>query len=122
MARAGIDVQIMRALTEYTEEIAAEIKAEGKKLGRRARDKLKKTSPKRTGVYAGGWTIKEYKERGSFRLVIHNKDRYMLTSILEHGFRHKPDNKLVSGQEHIRPVQDELNADFEAAVEKIIKQ
>lgn len=121
MARAGIDVEIMKILTDYTEEIGREINEAGERLTKQALKELKRASPKKTGAYAKGWRLKKFGQRGTFRIVIHNADRYMLTSILEHGFRHMPDKNLIPGREHIYPVQDKLNREFEKAVEEIIK-
>lgn len=121
MARAGIDVEIMKILTEYTEEIGREINEAGERLTKQALKELKRVSPKKTGAYSKGWKLKKFGQRGTFRIVLHNTDRYMLTSILEHGFRHMPDKSFIPGREHIYPVQEKLNRDFEKAVEKIIK-
>lgn len=121
MARAGIDVEIMKILTDYTEEIGREINEAGERLTKQALKELKRASPKKTGAYSKGWKLKKFGQRGTFRIVIHNADRYMLTSILEHGFRHMPDKSLIPGREHIYPVQDKLNREFEKAVEDIIK-
>ena len=128
MARAGIDVEIMKVLTDYTEEIGREINEAGERLTKQALKELKKNSPKREKypkgmkpTYSKGWKLKKFGQRGTFRIVLHNADRYMLTSILEHGFRHMPDKSFIPGREHIYPVQEKLNRDFEKAVEDIIK-
>lgn len=127
MARQGIDVEIMQILTEYTAEIGSKINEAGEKLGKQALKELKERSPKREKypkgmkpTYSKGWRLKKFGERGRFRLVLHNAPRYNLTSILEYGFKHMPDKSLVEGREHIKPIQDKLNRDFEKAVEKII--
>lgn len=128
MAREGLDVEIMQILTDYTEEIGEKINAAGEKLAKEALKELKSTSPKRKvypkGLqpeYSNGWRVKKFGEYGKFRIVLHNQTRYMLTSILEFGFTHKPDNAFIEGREHIVPVQKKLNSDFEKAVENIIK-
>lgn len=120
MAGAGIDVEIMQILTEYTAEIGNAVNKAGEKLAKQALKELKETSPKDTGAYAKGWRIKKFGEHGRFRIVLHNYDRYMLTTFLEKGFTHMPDKSRIKGREHIKPVQDRLNREFEKAVEKII--
>lgn len=126
--RAGIDIEIMQILTEYTAEIGREINKAGEKLAKAALEELEEKSPKREKypkgkkpTYSKGWRIKRFGDRGTFRIVLHNEPRYMLTSILEHGFKHMPDREFIEGREHIKPIQDKLNRDFEKAVEKIIK-
>lgn len=126
--RIGIDVEIMRELTEYTAEIGREINKAGEKLARAALAELEEKSPKRDKypkgkkpTYSKGWRIKRFGEYGRFRIVVHNEPRYMLTSILEHGFTHQPDKTFIEGREHIKPIQEKLNREFEKAVEQIIK-
>ena len=131
MARQGIDVEIMQILTDYTDEIGEEINAAGEKLANQALKDLKAASPKRQKYpkglkpeYSRGWRVKKFGEYGKFRIVLHNQTRYMLTSILENGFLHKPDKTLIVDKPympHIKPIQDKLNRDFEKAVENIIK-
>jgi len=130
MARQGIDVEIMQILTEYTAEIGSKINEAGEKLGKQALKELKERSPKREKypkgmkpTYSKGWRLKKFGERGRFRLILHNAPRYNLTSILEYGFKHVPDNTPIIDKPympHIEPIQDKLNRDFEKAVEKII--
>lgn len=126
--RIGIDIEIMKVLTEYTAEIGREINKAGEKLAKAALAELEEKSPKRDHypkgkkpTYSKGWRIKRFGEYGKFRIVVHNEPRYMLTSILEHGFTHVPDKTFIEGREHIEPIQDKLNRDFEKAVEQIIK-
>lgn len=129
--RAGIDVEIMRELTEYTAEIGREINKAGERLARQALAELEEKSPKREHypkglkpTYSKGWRIKRFGEYGRFRIVVHNEPRYMLTSILERGFKHVPDNTPIVDKPympHIEPIQEKLNREFEKAVEQIIK-
>lgn len=121
MARDGIDTEIMKMLRQYTSNIEQDIVKAEKRIGRKAKDRIRRTAPRKTGRYAESWSIREFKKRGSFRLVVYSKDHYRLTHLLENGFRHKPDNNFIEGQEHIAPVQQEVDAEFEKAVEKIIK-
>lgn len=126
--RGGIEVEIMQMLTDYTEEIGREINAAGEKLAKQALKELGEKSPKRKKypkglrpTYSKGWRLKKFGEYGKFRIAIYNAPRYMLTSILEDGFTHKPDDSFIKGRQHIRPIQEKLSRDFEKAVEDIIK-
>lgn len=128
MAKGGIEIEIMQILTEYTAEIGKKINEAGEKLSKAALKDIGEASPKRKKYYKGrkpvyskGWRIKKFGEYGKFRVVIYNQPRYMLTSILENGVhKHYPNGKPTEGKEHIKPIQDKLNRDFEKAVEKII--
>lgn len=132
MGQSGIDVEIMKILTEYTAEVGNKINKAGTKLTKQALKELAEVSPKRkkypkglSPTYSKGWRLKKFGEHGRFRVVIHNEPRYMLTTFLEQGFTHMPDKTLIADKPympHIKPIQDKLNRDFEAAVEKILKE
>ena len=88
-------------------------------LANRLRDGLgllRKDSPNRTGDYAKGWTSS--KVRGSW--VIHNKDRYQLTHLLENGHPSRLTGVPVPAQEHIAPVESQLITEYISELERII--
>lgn len=122
---SSLQDDIMKTLTEYTEEIGVNVNKAGRTLSKKAQKMLKATSPrsKLTGVkhYGDSWSIKNFGKRGTFRIVIHEStDKYRLTHLLENGFTHVPDNGKIKPQKHIEPAQDWLNREFEKAVERII--
>lgn len=72
--------------------------------------KLRNTSPKRTGSYARGWSVKRERARGGLSdFIVHNSKHYQLTHLLENG--HVIRNKKgtygrTRGIKHIAPVED----------------
>ena len=47
--------------------------------------KLRNTSPKKTGGYARGWAVKRERARGGLSdFVVHNSKHYQLTHLLYH--------------------------------------
>ena len=69
--------------------------------------KLKNTSPKRTGDYAKGWRVKK---RGKHDQIVYNATNYQLTHLLENG--HVIRNKKgtygrTTGDHHISDVEKE---------------
>lgn len=117
---------IMAILTEYTVEIGEKVSEAADRLTKQAKKQLRETSPrsklKNVKHYADSWGIKYLGKSGRFRIVIHESTaKYRLTHLLEDGFTHQPDKGFVKPQKHIEPVQDQLNRDFEKAVENIIK-
>ena len=116
---------IMEILTEYTHSVGRQVAEEAERLSKQAHRQLRETSPRSelTDVkhYADSWSVKKFGKSKTFRIVIHESTaKYRLTHLLENGFIHKPDKKAVRPQKHIEPVQEQLNREFEKAVERII--
>ena len=121
--RPEIQIDIMRELTEYTEEIAQEIEKAADRRAKEAVKTLKETSPrskKNREHYADGWTVRKQKGAGKLEVTIFNRKKPHLTHLLEYGWL-KKSGKRVKGRPHIEPVQEKLNRDFEADCENIIK-
>lgn len=121
--RYDIEIEIMKALTDYTEEVAQEIEAAADRRAKEAVQTLKETSPRSKEShphYADGWAIRKKKSGGHLEITIYNRKKPHLTHLLEYGHL-KACGVRVEGREHIKPVQDKLNEDFSADVEKIIK-
>ncbi len=47
----------------YVEDIGETVEETSTQIGKEARDELKQTSPKKTGKYAKGWTVRKDKKR-----------------------------------------------------------
>lgn len=111
--------QITDAMKQYTEAVSEEIEASLEAVGKESASKLKHTSPKRSGKYRRGWTVKVFRENGEISVVVHNRD-YRLTHLLEHG--HKTRNGGRSKAiPHIAPVEDWAEAEAMKAIEKAVK-
>ena len=88
-----------------TEETVQEI---SEKVAREGAEMLKEESPKRYGDYAGSWTVKKVGKV----FVIHNKDHYRLTHLLEKGHA-KVNGGRVPARVHIAPVEVKVVERFE---------
>lgn len=76
-----------------------------KETAQEASEKLKQTSPENSGAYAKGWTVS--KQGGSY--IVHNKDHYQLTHLLENGHDVVVNGKKVGHVEpkkHIKQVEE----------------
>lgn len=121
--RNEIEVEIMKILTDYTEEVAQEIEAAADGRAKEAVKTLKQTSPRSKEShphYADGWAIKKQKSGGKLEITIYNRRKPHLTHLLEYGHLKKGGTR-VKGIPHIEPVQEQLNRDFLADCEEIIR-
>lgn len=118
MAESILDIN--KILNDYSSEIQEAIQNDAENVSKIGVDKLKNTSPKRTGKYARGWRVKTKKGVGFVECEIHNATSWQLTHLLE-----KPHAKRNGGytipKVHIKPVEEYCIAQFERNVENIIK-
>lgn len=105
-------------LSQYSDELKDKVNKILEEEAKRGADELKETSPKRTGGYRKGWSVK--KNKGV--MTIYNKKRGGLTHLLE------KDRRIVDrtgtfhgmkkGTPHIKPVEDKLTVDIEKRIKK----
>ncbi|HSW63730.1 MAG TPA: hypothetical protein VLH56_10545 [Dissulfurispiraceae bacterium] len=113
---------IEQELRLYSRQVLVVIDREGEKIGKEGVANLREASPQRSGRYAKGWTLKAERMFGKpTQYIIHNKDRYQLTHLLEHGHAKRGGGR-VQGQPHIAPVEKEVVDAYLAAVEEAIRQ
>lgn len=127
MAVKGI-LQVNDILNEYSRDIQDGIVEIAKDVAKEDAKRLKDTRNTykvRSGKYNKGWTVKTEKGRMSIQCIVHNKDNYQLTHLLEHGHRIIGRDGSVKGQTkafpHIAPVEQESNKEYEQRVENLIK-
>lgn len=114
--------EIAKMLTEYEAAIVKNVDASGKAVADKGAKQLRQTSPKRTGKYAKSWGVT--REDSSFgenaRYIIHNKKRYRLTHLLEHG--HVTANgKRTKAIPHIKPVEEQVIREYGKQVREAIE-
>ena len=81
-------------------------------VAKEAAQKLKNTSPKKTGEYSSGWATKK---QGETDVVVYNQKAPGLTHLLENG--HVIRNKKgtfgrASAHKHIKPVEEWANEEL----------
>lgn len=106
-------------LSEYSKEIQEAIEEEAQKIAKKGANKLKRTSPKNTGKYAKDWTMSAEKTYYGFQFIVHNKNHYQLTHLLEnpHSLRNGNPSKPIP---HIYPVEQEAIKEYNKKVAEII--
>lgn len=108
--------EIAAAISTYTNEITKGLEAAKLETAKNVVKILKDSSPKDKGGYAKGWRVTQV---GTAQ-VIHNKTKYQLTHLLEHGHV-KVGGGRVAAKIHIRPAEEKAIEDFINGVEKVIK-
>lgn len=112
-----------RILRKYGDDVKGNLDLITQKMGSRGASALRSASAEklnqRTGEYAKGWKHDFRQTRRTAKTTIFN-EHYSLPHLLEHG--HVTRNGTgrtfgrTPGHEHIAPVADQLEADFEREV------
>lgn len=124
MAVKGI-LNVTSILNEYSEDIQEAITQDSIKVAKKGANRLKLESPKVSGGYAKGWSVKTTKTKGSVSSVVHNSKKWQLTHLLEkpHIIRNKYGRwgTYYPKKQHIYPVEQDCIKEYETDVENIIK-
>lgn len=124
MARIPISdlaAEIESALADYGMDTADEVKKEVKAVASQTIQRLKSTSPKKTGKYASGWSeTVAYENEEDIRVNIHNRKKPHLTHLLENGHA-KLDGGRVEGIPHIGPAEEEARRELESKIKVVLK-
>lgn len=117
---------VMKALTEYREDIEDDVKEATDSIVKEAKEELKKTSPRRgiarKNQYYLGWAIKNgTKSSNKYTRVVWNKTNYQLTHLLEfgHATRNGGRTKAIP---HIRPIEEKYGVKFEDKLKQKIRR
>ena len=116
----SVSVQMKQILDEFDDKVNDVLAQAAGETADESADKLRNTSPRRSGEYANGWTVKKL-SRGD--VVVHNT-HYQLTHLLENG--HVIKNKKgtygrTRGIKHIKPVETWANKEFQQKIERGLK-
>lgn len=126
MALDLVSDQIAEIFNEYDRDMKRKVNTSVDKVGKEAVQKLKDTSPKKTGDYAKGWRLKRERGRNGINdVTIHNATEYRLTYLLENG--HVIRNKKgtygrTSGRKHIKPVEEYFNSEVVEEIERELEE
>ena len=114
----SVAIQLKEILDEVDEQVRKVVNESANTVADEAADKLRNTSPRKSGEYAGGWTVKKL-AKGD--VVVHNATHYQLTHLLENG--HVIVNKKgtygrTRGIKHIKPVETWANREYQRRIEE----
>ncbi len=113
---------VKQYLEIYVEDIGEAVEETSNQIGKEAKEELKQTSPKKTGRYSKGWTVKKDRKNKSYYTVkVWNRTDYQLTHLLEfgHATRNGGRTKAIP---HIRPVEEKYKEKFERQIKEKIRR
>ena len=117
----SVAVQMSKLMDQIDKEVQDSAKDGIRDVSKEAVQKLKSTSPKKTGDYASGWATKK---EGDLTIIVYNKKAPSLTHLLENG--HVVRNKKgVYGRtraiKHIKPVEEWASSELPIRIRRGIK-
>ena len=113
--------EVMRGLDEYADVTTEQVKKAVRKAGNTVRKEIQENAPKNTGDYAKSWAVKKVRESShTLELVVHSKNRYQLTHLLEFGhcLRNGGRTRAVP---HIAPAEEKGIEQLEKMIERDIR-
>lgn len=120
MAEISVADELGKILDEYEKDVQQIANKSISKVAKESVQKLKTTSPRRTGKYASGWTSKkEHGALGVDTVTVHNR-QYQLTHLLENGHivrNKKGEYGRAPAHPHIKPVEEWASSELPAEIE-----
>lgn len=119
-----VDKVIQGLLNSYATEVRSKIATTSMEVARECAQRLRQTSPKRTGKYKKGWAVKEMRTNdvGLSTWVVHNKTRYRLTHLLEYGHKARGGTRIVGKRPHIKKVEEWAQEEFPKQLEQDLRK
>lgn len=114
----SVSIQMKAILDDFEEKVNEVLKESSEVVSEETASRLRSGSPKRTGGYASGWSVKV---EGN-KYIVYNPDHYQLTHLLENG--HVKKNKYGEygrwnpKKKHIKPVETWANKEFQRKIEQ----
>lgn len=112
---------IVDLMREYTEEVTAAIVKEVDDTATDIKRDIEAGSPTKTGRYRKGWVVTKRDSKGSVTRIIHNRPRYMLVHLLEHGHAKRGGGR-VAGRPHVKPASDPRLEQMEKNIRRILEK
>ena len=112
--------EVMRGLDEYADVTTDQVKKAVRKAGNTVRREIQENAPKNTGDYAKSWAVKKVRESShTLELVVHSKNRYQLTHLLEFGHCLRNGGR-TRAMPHIAPAEEKGIEQLEKQIESLV--
>ena len=103
----GLAAAVNEGLQEYSKLTSSEVKRAVRKSAKTVKEKIETGAPSRTGRYKSSWVATKQEESSqSLQMVVHSKDRYQLSHLLENGHAKRGGGR-VAAIPHIAPAEQE---------------
>lgn len=112
--------KINALLEEYAEGVEDVVNEVIPQVTKEAAKQLRKTSPRKTGDYAKGWTSKTEKKRLGVTGIAYNKDYPGLVHLLEFGHA-KRNGGRTRAIPHVEPVNEWAEEEVAQKIEEALK-
>lgn len=120
----SLEIVLSKTLSDYGDAVSAGLAVEVGNAGKIALKSVRNGSPKKTGAYRKGWTLKTERQiinDNVASVTVYNKDRGYLTHLLENGHQ-KADGGRVAAIPHIRPAEEEARRYLEEHIRQVIEE
>jgi hypothetical protein len=122
---AELAQEVERAMRQYSDRIIQLTKQVVEETAEEAASDLRKTSPRRSGMYARSWTATEsYENARTKRSTVHNRGHYQLTHLLEYGHALKRGGQVIGNVRaipHIKPEEEKIKTEFERRLKEAVE-
>ncbi len=116
----SLSSEVMKELEKYADVTTEKVKKAVQNAGKTVRDEIKASAPSDTGKYSKSWTVKTVRETSnSLELVVHSRNRYQLTHLLEFGHAKRGGGR-VSARPHIAAAEEKAIKAFEEEIKEAI--
>lgn len=114
----GMADAIMEGLLEYADLATDVMKGCVKKAGNTVKKETQENAPVKSGKYRKSWAVKRQKETShTLEVVVHSKDRYQLTHLLEKGHAKRGGGR-VKAFPHIGPAEEKGIRELEDGIRR----
>ena len=112
--------EVMKGLDEYADVTTEQVKKAVRKAGNTVRREIQENAPKNTGDYAKSWAVKKVRESShTLEVVVHSKNRYQLTHLLEFGHCLRNGGR-TRAMPHIAPAEEKGIEQLEKQIESLV--
>ncbi len=118
---------LQHQLSEYSAALTEELNAAYRELAEAGADELKRVHPyhDRTGQYSKNFAVKQRKNAqsavGAQSYTIHNKKRYQITHLLEHGHLTRDGKRKTQAFPHWQEAERKIEHEAVRKIEEAIK-
>ena len=114
----GMADAIMEGLLEYADLATDVMKGCVKKAGNTVKKETQENAPVKSGKYGKSWAVKRQREVSHMlEVVVHSKDRYQLTHLLEKGHAKRGGGR-VKAFPHIGPAEEKGIRELEDGIRR----